>query len=1130
MAKKKTKRYRTRPLANELTYDVFICHSSHDLKTAVKLAKKLNDDGLNAWLDEWATSAKARPSSRTRYALTHARVLVLLMSKYTFQAEWIRLERQTALFRNADNKAKRFIPLLIDACTIDDTILHYAFIDWRDQAPSAYQQLVEACRAGSEAFESIGDTRAGGIRREPSIIRENEFSPTRIAILPEGITAVTGSLEKECLLWDLKARKLIDTMSGHKDIVTSVAVTEDGRLAVSGSSDHTLRVWDLTSRSCIGTLRGHSSDVTSVAITADGKRAASGSRDQTVRLWDLEQSTCVATLHEHSGPIDDISITPDGTSAISGSSDHTVCIWDCTRHLLAAKLVGHTGPVHAVAISADGERAVSGSSDRTVKVWDLRLSKCITTFEGHVSGVTAIAITSDGTRAVSGSSDNTVRAWEIRSRDCLAVFELNDEVCGLGLTGDERQAVAVSANTGTDVVLHILDLPDRVDAPLQPSLIIYTNAKVLIVGDTGVGKTGLAYRLAEDRFVSTISTDGVWVTQLRLPLESVESNSSDNEREIWLWDFAGQADYRLMHQLCMDVTALAVFVFNPQNEDPFESIASWDRDINRAASRPFRKLLVAGRCDRGGLMVSRTSIDEFCIEREFVKYLETSAVTGAGCRELCECISQNINWDDIPWTASPLIFKLLKDAIIQLKDEGKILLRIVELKQQIELRFPHYRFSVEDLRAVVGLLAGPGVVWQLVFGDYVLLQPERINQYAAALIRKVRRHSDEIGCIKEEEVLNAELDFQDMQRLQLADEQTVLRALHQTLISHGLCLREHTELGPLLIFPSYFKRERPELQSQPAVFVSYRFEGPLDEIYASLVVKLHHTSAFDKKALWRFAADFSTPEGKRVGLKMVKLGEGRAVMVVYFEPAIPDDTKVAFIRYVHNHLKGKDPKTVRVRHYVCPNCHTPVENRQVVAERLKRGLEDIVCVNCEERVILYDLIERKFASDDFQRRVREMEEHARTSIDNESRELILVGNTFAIAGEAGQIFRPVPNSDWGIDGEIEFKDAQGMASGRRVYVQLKSGDSYIHKRAKDGSEVFRIKNSRHASYWMQQAYPVMLVIRNSEGLIRWMNVTEYLRANTVAGKPQSKEIRFEGEHFTAKSVRKMRDASFRRPP
>src|SRR6185503_9939930 len=130
------------------------------------------------------------------------------------------------------------------------------------------------------------------------------------------------------------------------------------------------------------------------------------------------------------------------------------------------------------------------------------------------------------------------------------------------------------------------------------------------------------------------------------------------------------------HQLYMDETALAAFVFNPQSEDPFEGLGQWDRDLQRAARRAFRKLLVAGRCDRGGLTVSRSMIERFRQERGFADYIETSALTGSGCDRLREAIISNIPWEDIAWTASPRIFRLLKDEIVKLKDEGNVLLRI----------------------------------------------------------------------------------------------------------------------------------------------------------------------------------------------------------------------------------------------------------------------------------------------------------------------------------------------------------------------------------------------------------------------------------------------------------------------
>ena len=87
----------------------------------------------------------------------------------------------------------------------------------------------------------------------------------------------------------------------------------------------------------------------------------------------------------------------------------------------------------------------------------------------------------------------------------------------------------------------------------------YTNAKVVLVGESGAGKTGLALRLAEDRWQETESTHGMNVWPLRLP----GLNAGDMEREVWLWDFAGQPDYRLIHQLYMDETALALLVIDP---------------------------------------------------------------------------------------------------------------------------------------------------------------------------------------------------------------------------------------------------------------------------------------------------------------------------------------------------------------------------------------------------------------------------------------------------------------------------------------------------------------------------------------------------------------------------------------
>jgi small GTP-binding protein len=666
--------------------------------------------------------------------------------------------------------------------------------------------------------------------------------------------------------------------------------------------------------------------------------------------------------------------------------------------------------------------------------------------------------------------------------------------------------------------------------PTVPNQVQYTNARVLLVGDSGVGKTGLSNRLALNHFVETDSTDGAWATQWKLPHAA---HKDDVEREIWLWDFAGQVDYRLVHQLFMDDTAAAILVFNPQNENLFDGLGQWDRDLQKASRKPFAKLLVAGRIDRGSLIVSNSSIDKFIGERGFCSPLHlTSAKTGEGCEALRDAIITAIDWQNIPETTSPALYHRLKQEILSLRDSGLVLIRLAELKQRMELALLGERFELAELQTVVGLLAGPGMIQRVDFGGFILLRPEALSRYAAAVVRRVRKHPQELGCIREDELLAGELDYQDFERLPAEDEAVVLRTLHETFVSRAWCLRQSSEGGTLLVFPSYFRRERKEQPGHPQVLVTYRFSGPVDDIYATLVVRLHHTAAFEADQLWKDAADFKTQTGQSLGLKLTREAEGAARLEVYFNPDVDENSRLVILRYVHNHLTEHAQDVVRLRHYACANkkCKAvgqPFSPQTMIDEALAPGgTGKVFCPACGKPIVLRDQLEQKFDSPAVKEQARKMQAKSQDVIDNESRELILVGHAFTITAEAGQIYRGYANSDHGIDGEIEFKDDEGRATGKRLYLQLKSGDSYLTERRRDGAEVFQIRNERWADYWRRQAYPVLLVTRASDGEIRWMDVSEYLKRESVGGTA-IKQIVFAGERFDVMSVRRWRDRALR---
>jgi len=1142
--------------ASELPFDVFLSHSSKDKPIVRRLAERLRGDGLKVWLDEWEIRPGDSIPHKIDAGLVRSAVLVLCMSRHSFGSDWAALEYQTFRFRDPLNRELRFIPLRLDETEPRPSLRQFAYIDWRgDGSAEAYARLLSACKRQPEGPEPTQPRRAtkrqrsGTDRTEVAsvVLRGHTDEVNAVAMSTDGRRAISGSVDGTLRLWDLEGNAPPRLLVESGSVILAAALSADGRRAAS-SSARNLFVWYLEGERPHVVLRGHSNLIWGVALSADGRRAVSGSVDMTLRVWDLGGSASPRVFEGHTGSVRAIALSADGRRAVSGSDDKTVRVWDLGGNASPRVFEGHTGSVCAIALSADGRRAVSGSEDNTLRVWDLEGNAPPRVLEGHTDGVCAVALSADGKRAVSGSHDNSVRVWDLGGNASPRVFEGHiGSVCAIALSADGRRAVSGSADN-TLRVWDLSALPQQMPAEKR---VRYTNAKVVLVGETNSGKTGMSVRLAHNQAPARgPSTSGHWATQWPLKGMPIEPGW---DREVWLWDFGGQADQRLVHQLFLDRTAAVLLMFDASKESVLPGLREWQQALSCCVSTDVPVFLLAGRTDAGDRF-DHAKVAEFARQNNY-SYFETSAETNRGVPELRQALIGAIPWSRLDQHNSPARYKRMKDEVLRIRGGGKVVLATFkEIESELARRlFNEFAFTQDELRTVISLLDGPGIVKELNFGSYVLLRPEWINIYAQAVIRTLRAAESGLGYLPVRSILEGKLLFQPQQaegqaetekRLSPAEEQIVLQSMEATLLARRLCLRQ----GGDLVFPSYFGLERPDRPDSPRYFVSYTIKGFLDDIYATLVVRLAHCGIFTLKGLWRDAADFCIHrDGKKLGIRLRRLEDGRGELLAHSE-GISQEEQVIFAGFIHEHLNDTSareetsgrPEVERLRYYICPQCKEPVENRKLAMEILDRlgAKARIRCQRCDSEsrdqwVPLWDEMEDLYGSEEMRKKILAMRGYESEDLGSRTKGKLLV---LAVVGHilrANQKYLEVPgDQDEGIDIELEATE-NGSGTGKKMFLQLKAGSSHLTK-LRDGTEVFRIKKQSWVRLWsrLSEVGPVMLVIgtfsdskepagrpeRWSFERIRWMEIGQLLHKLSDGGSRTVEQIPFHGTRLDDEEV------------
>ena len=150
--------------------------------------------------------------------------------------------------------------------------------------------------------------------------------------------------------------------------------------------------------------------------------------------------------------------------------------------------------------------------------------------------------------------------------------------------------------------------------------------KLIIIGDSGVGKSCFLMRFADDTFTTNhISTIGI---DFKIKMIALDGKGI----KLQIWDTAGQERFRTITQTYYKGAMGIVLAYDCTDEKSFENVRLWLKQIQLHAKPNVAKVLIGNKCDRADKKVpaerGKTLADEYNMA-----FFETSAKNSINTKE-----------------------------------------------------------------------------------------------------------------------------------------------------------------------------------------------------------------------------------------------------------------------------------------------------------------------------------------------------------------------------------------------------------------------------------------------------------------------------------------------------------------
>jgi len=158
---------------------------------------------------------------------------------------------------------------------------------------------------------------------------------------------------------------------------------------------------------------------------------------------------------------------------------------------------------------------------------------------------------------------------------------------------------------------------------------------LVVIGDTGVGKSCILLRFADDTFTENyISTIGV---DFRFRTVKVEKQTV----KLQIWDTAGQERFRTITSAYYRGADGIIMVYDVTSEVSFDHINDWFVEVNRYAAENTCKILVGNKIDKADKIVPTEKAQAYA-NKLGIPFIETSAIESTNVEEAFLTITKNL--------------------------------------------------------------------------------------------------------------------------------------------------------------------------------------------------------------------------------------------------------------------------------------------------------------------------------------------------------------------------------------------------------------------------------------------------------------------------------------------------------